>query len=218
MANQYLTETQRLERDRVALKAATTQPEIAKALDAVGFTNEVVAEGQSIFNTTRYVYDQNKREDKETVVSYAQFSGELSELKTTYHRHRRFGKIAFEKDSVILNNLDIIRSTPQAYISFMEVTKTFYSSVIKNDTMEKRLAMFRITPEELVGAYKQIGTVETARVRYLEEVAESQAATDKKDRAFATLDDWMSVFYKVSKIALEHNPQLLEVMGIVVRN
>ena len=53
---------------------------------------------------------------------------------------------------------------------------------------------------------------------YLKEKGESQDATKIKDEVFAKLDDWMSEFYAVAKIALEDNPQLLESLGKLVRS
>jgi hypothetical protein len=53
---------------------------------------------------------------------------------------------------------------------------------------------------------------------YLREKGESQDSTKAKDAAFAKLDDWMSEFYAVAKIALEDNPQLLESLGKFVRS
>jgi len=52
----------------------------------------------------------------------------------------------------------------------------------------------------------------------LREVGESQDATKIKDAAFVKMDDWMSEFYAVAKIALEDNPQLLESLGKLVRS
>jgi hypothetical protein len=63
-----------------------------------------------------------------------------------------------------------------------------------------------------------ITNVEIARSAYLREKGESQDATQLKDKAFANLDDWMSEFYAVAKIALEDSPQLLESLGKLVRN
>ena len=63
-----------------------------------------------------------------------------------------------------------------------------------------------------------ITDLEAARAEYLREKGESQDSTKIKDAAFAKIDDWMSEFYAVAKIALEDNPQLLESLGKLVRS
>ena len=56
-----------------------------------------------------------------------------------------------------------------------------------------------------------------ARARYLKEKGESEAATEEKDIALATMEKWMNKFYAVAKIAMEDKPQLLEALGIIVK-
>jgi len=63
-----------------------------------------------------------------------------------------------------------------------------------------------------------VGEVETARGQYIAERGESQEATLEKDQAFAQIDDWMSDFFAVDKLALEEKPQLLESLGKLVRS
>ena len=76
----------------------------------------------------------------------------------------------------------------------------------------------KITAEQLNAANALIADVETTRADYLREKGESQNATQTKDASFAVLDDWMSEFYAVARIALEDQPQLLEALGLLVRN
>ena len=76
--------------------------------------------------------------------------------------------------------------------------------------------MFAI--EQLNDTIQLIATLEAARSKYLREKGESQDATKLKDKAFGEIDEWMSEFYAVAKIALEENPQLLESLGKFVRS
>jgi hypothetical protein len=52
----------------------------------------------------------------------------------------------------------------------------------------------------------------------LREVGESEDLTQQKDGAFSKLDEWMSEFYAVAKIALEDHPQLLESLGKSIKS
>jgi len=52
----------------------------------------------------------------------------------------------------------------------------------------------------------------------LRELGESQDATQTKDKALAAISIWMRDFYDVAKIALDDSPQLLEVLGLSVKN
>ena len=72
--------------------------------------------------------------------------------------------------------------------------------------------------EEISACITEINAIETTRTLYLKEVGESQEATKTKDKALAELEEWMSDFYAVAKIAMEDQPQLLETLGLLVRS
>jgi len=84
--------------------------------------------------------------------------------------------------------------------------------------METKLARLNVTPAELESTISLIAELELTRAEYLREKGESQDATKTKDKTFGELDEWMSEFYTVGKIALEDSPQLLESLGKFIRS
>tara|TARA_R110002050_G_scaffold89774_1_gene188980 strand:- start:37267 stop:37446 length:180 start_codon:yes stop_codon:yes gene_type:complete len=46
------------------------------------------------------------------------------------------------------------------------------------------------------------------------ESGEAQQATDDRERAMDEIDEWMSLYYTIAKIALANKPQLLEKLGV----
>ena len=49
------------------------------------------------------------------------------------------------------------------------------------------------------------------------EKGQAQAATQKRDAALDDLQDWLSDYLAIAKVALEDNPQLLEGLGVLQR-
>ena len=109
-------------------------------------------------------------------------------------------------------------SLPTAYIKWLETVKKFYAVASADSDIQSKLVRLKITTEELNGTIELITNLELARAEYLREKGESQDATKLKDKAFGEIDDWMSEFYAVAKIALEDSPQLLESLGKFVRS
>jgi hypothetical protein len=213
-----LSEAEALEQYRVSLENVETQTEIASIMAEFGYDEIVIAEGKALFTKTREAYDLNKKEDDETSESYKNFTTLKESLAKTYTLHRKKGKIIFRKDTNTLNKLSLTGSLPTAYIKWLETVKKFYTVASAETEIQTKLIRLKVTTEELNGTILLISNLEQARSEYLREKGESQDATKLKDKAFGEIDDWMSEFYAVSKIALEDNPQLLESLGKFVKS
>ncbi len=213
-----LTDAAALELYRVALENATNQSEIATALADLGYDSAKIDEGKALLATTRSAYDLNQTEDDETSVAYAHFTTKKEELEDIYALHRKKAKVVFRKDAITAEKLTITGSLPKAYVKWIETVKKFYTTAAADTAIQAKLATLKITVEDITAANTKVTELEAARAEYLKEKGESQDATKSKDAAFATMDDWMSEFYAVAKIALEDKPQLLEALGKVIKS
>ncbi len=213
-----LTEAETLEQYRVSLDNVENQSEIATIMAEFGYDTETVGEGKALLAETRLAYDANKTEDDETSEAYGKFSDLKAQLEETYSLHRKKAKVVFRNDVLILDKLAVSGSLPKAYVKWLETAKKFYSVASTDTDLQSKLARLKITTDDLTTASTLISNLEAARADYLREKGESQDSTKIKDAAFVKIDDWMSEFYAVAKIALEDNPQLLESLGKLVRS
>ncbi len=100
----------------------------------------------------------------------------------------------------------------------MQEIKTFYEQAQSHSEAQPLLEKFKINKAAVDAQVAQIQQVETLRAAYEKEKGESQDATQQKNKAFATLSDWVREFYAVAQIALDDRPQLLESIGKFVRS
>lgn len=214
----YFSDVEFIESARVAQQGAKDKTEIATALAEVGYTVEVIAEGEALTQTAITCYETNFREDNETRSSYKTFSNLKNELVQLFRADRKKARIVFRKDPVTLQNLDIHKPEPRVYVDWLQNMKKFYEVAVADASIQFALARLKVTVEGLTANQAKISELEAARVDYLQEEGESQQATKEKDAAIEALSDWMSDFKAVAKIALEDKPQLLESLGIFVRS
>lgn len=211
------SEAQTLENHRVALENAGNQTQVALIMSEYGYDEAKINEGKSVLQSGKDAYDYNKTEHDETSEAYAFFKDKEQSLDTKYRSHRKKAKVVFRKDHLMLEKLALSGSIPTSYVKWLEVVSKFYTIVKVDETIQQKLARLKITPDEILSTFELIGELNHARALYLREKGESQDATAQKDKALAALDDWMSEFYAVAKIALEDHPQLLESLGKVVK-
>ena len=213
-----LSEAGTLEQYRVALDNVENQSVIAGVMAEFGYNSEKINHGKALLAETRQKYDANKTEDDESGAAYQTFSSLKDNLADTYSLHRKKAKVVFRNDSLTMEKLAVTGSMPKAYTKWLETVRRFYSIASADTDIQAKLARLKVTPEDLTAGNAMINELESARAEYLREKGESQDATRIKDAAFAQMDDWMSEFYAVAKIALEDNPQLLESLGKLVRS
>ena len=213
-----LSEAEVLEQYRVSFENVEKQSEIATIMAEFGYDETLLTEGKTLLTKTRQAFDFNKKEDDQTTEAYKNFTELKENLAKTYTLHRKKGKVIFRKEPTTLNKLALTGSLPTAYIKWLETVKKFYTVAAADSDVQSKLVRLKITTEEINGTIQLITNLELARAEYLREKGESQDSTKSKDKAFGEIDDWMSEFYAVAKIALEDNPQLLESLGIFVRS
>lgn len=213
-----LSEAGALEQYRVTLENVEKQPEIAEIMAEFGYDAALLAEGKTLFAQTRESFDFNLKEDDETSEAFNNFVTLRENLAETYTLHRKKGKIIFRKEPTTLERLALSGSLPGAYIKWLETVKKFYAVATIEPAIQAKLIRLKITIEVLIETTQLIADLEEARSAYLREKGESQNATELKEKAFGEIEDWMSEFYAVAKIALEDSPQLLESLGKFVRS
>lgn len=213
-----LTEAEALEQYRVSLDNVEIQPEIATTMAEFGYDSTLIAEGKTLLTETRQIFDLNQTEDDETSEAHTIFKTLKASLEETYSMHRKKAKVIFRNDSKTMDKLAVSGSLPKAYIKWLEVVRKFYSVALKDAGIQSKLVRLKITADDLTAASILVSDLEAARAEYLREKGESQDTTKAKDAAFAKMDDWMSEFYAIAKIALEDKPQLLESLGKFVRS
>ena len=213
-----ISEAKTLEQYRITFDNTELQPQIAATMAEYGYDSTKVAEGKGLYETTRQSFDSNQTETNEASAAYALFETKKDQLDDLYSDHRKKAKVVFRDDSVTADKLEVSGTMPVAYVKWLETVRKFYNTSIADINIQTKLGRLKITTDDLNAAKALIPEVETLRAAYLKEKGESQDATTVKDTAFAKLDSWISEFYAVAKIAMEDNPQLLEALGLVVKN
>jgi hypothetical protein len=100
---------------------------------------------------------------------------------------------------------------------FITMALALFDNAAGTPAIAQRLARFAYTPGRFASERGKIeALIEALRAQESAKGA-PQTATAQRDAAMAALDDEMSTLRRIAKIALKHQPQLLEKLGIVQR-
>lgn len=207
-----------LEKYRVALQNVETQSEISAIMAEYGYDATFIGEGMALLVKARAAYDANKREDDETLDAKMQLDNAIDLLGKNYRQHRKKARVVYLNDPHTLSLLEIDKDVPEAYLTWLETVRKFYSITSSNEAIQQKLARLKLGVNELTDGLNKVAEIEQLRAVYLREVGESQDATKAKDKAMAEIAVWMREFYSVARIALADQSQLLEALGLKVRS
>jgi len=207
-----------LEMYRVALSNAETHPGISEALSGLGYDAEKLVEGNNLLTEAREAFNTCNQERDERMEAYGVFKAKQNLLSKQYTMHRKKAKILFRKDEFLMERLKIARAISSSYVPWIEAVKRFYAEISSSEELQANMLSLNVTAEELADANTKVTELEQARSDFMKEKGQSQDATMNKDSAMEKLNDWMSAFYSVARIAFEKQPQLMEALGKVVKN
>lgn len=183
-----------------------------------GYDDAKIAEGKALYDEARKTFDANIKETREETSASLAFQEKYQNVQKKYSTHRKKARIVFEDNEEALRQLKLKGSAARAIAAAMEEMRAFYQLLDTTPNLLTPLKQLKINEEDIKNQLQELPEVEKAYATYLQEKGESQQATRDKNKAFETLDKWVSKFHKVAKIALEDRPQLLEALGKFVRS
>ena len=199
---------------RLILKNVQEQPQIAAALDALGYDAAAMQVLQSLLDTAVSLSDTQIKEYGEQHAATQAFNASFEQADKAYAAHRKLAKIAFKTDAQRQTDLHLNDRKPQLFTPWYEQARHFYTALLADTAAQTQLAKYKITLEALQAAQAEVEQTMTMKTSQEREKGEAQAATQERNVAIAALDEWVADFKVVARIALEDNPQLLEALGL----
>ena len=203
-----------LARAQLAIDAALASPEIQGFLAPLGYPLETLQAGRALYEAAAAAQQNQKMQYAEQIGATSELDRLRETANTTYMRHLAIARVAFKNDPMAQSALVLNGERKRNFAGWLAQTQQFYGSLSEDARLQEPLARFSITPEVVAEARAQIQAVLDANVARETERGEAQRSTQDRDLALDALQDWMSDFLAIARVALEPDPQLLEALGI----
>ncbi|NQT24065.1 hypothetical protein HQ585_01790 [candidate division KSB1 bacterium] len=216
MANKNMNIDERLTRAQVAIDNALSDEPIKTLLTPFGYDDAKLNEGKTLIEQTVTL---NQKQDKEYGEQFAA-TQELHALQTTAHKQYmdavELARIKFRDNVKAWQALGLNGSRKKSLSGWVEQATKFYSNLLADSDLITAMSGFGYTQEKLQAELSQVQAVPAANANQAKETGEAQAATKERDAALDDLDQWMSDFKTVAKIALKDHDQWIEKLGLAV--
>ncbi len=202
-----------LEKYRIALAKAESNPGIVKALAKLGYVSETLEEGKALLKTTRKLYDANILLKDEFSNAYNEWLSEKENLDRIFRTHRNKARLIFRNEPIVADILAISGKYPRVYVTWLETVRKFYREATGDKEIQHRLQRINLSIKEIEEGQEIFMKVLDLRAKYFLLKGDSKNSIMIKNDAFMKINDWMREFYGVAKLALAKDPELLEALG-----
>ena len=189
------------------------QPRVKAAMAAYGYTPARYEEGQSLLNQLLMLEQVKKDEYRAKEQIARNLLDNEREMHQRFLEHRTLAKWIFRQDVDNYRRLELFRPIAGQQATKISQIQQFYREVLKSPSLFTRHGLPKA---ELEQAQSMIEAIVEARRERQQKAGEAQHATQQRDEARRALRTWVSDFRTVARVALREEPQLLEVLGMMV--
>ncbi len=200
---------------QVAIENASGNKVINTALTQFGYDNAKLIRGKNLYNDAITKQSKQKQEYGDQYQATDDLDATKAEANALYMKHVKIARIALNGKRGAWQALDLDGRRKQTFSGWVSQATVFYTNAQADKAIMASLAKFGITTKDLNDGLEKAKEVGSKLATQLKEKGEAQDATQVRDKAFDDLQDWMSDFIAIARIALEDQPQMLEVLGII---
>lgn len=200
---------------QVAINNTLSTPEILAIVSEFGYTEAELTKGQKLYDAALAAQQAQQKEYSEQKSSTDQAETLRNQLHEEYMVHLKLARIALDKQPALGQQLALNGRRKQTFAGWLMQVEQFYTNSLNTPGVLEALDRFKLTPEKLAATQAKLPELIAAKDQNEKEKSEAQRATQLRDEAIDALDEWLSDYIAVARIALAQDPQRLEALGIV---
>ncbi len=218
MNTSELTIEQLLYEAGVRINNSLSDAKVLNAVSAMGYTETKLNEGAALLAETTALVETQKKEYGEVDEAQSVFETERSAANKTYMEVLSICRVAFKNDVRAATTLELNGRRARTISGWLKQTTGFYRALLENEEWKAALAVYGQSEEKLATQLAAIEQVAKTSEAVKKEKGDAQNATQERDEKLEELAEWVSDYEVIARIALADKPQLLEKLGIVVKN
>lgn len=213
--SKWVTMDEWIARFRLAFTNAQL-PEIMPVLSTVGYTPEILNDYLKETDELASLSQQQKKEYGEQYEEADKFEKQRAEIDSTFRTQRALLKIIFKNNIKNQTTLELNTRVKTAYGAWEQMIENFYAQIKASPELTEEVKKVSITEEVMDDVLDKLHALRSTKKSHRKELAEAQAATEARDKAFDELYPKYRELMDYAKILLSDN-QSLEALGIVVK-
>lgn len=191
---------------------------IKQTVGQFGYTEPKLTEGQTLLGTVETLQQNQSKEYGEQYQAKSELDIKRKQTHGGYMDLITICRIALRDDVGAQQGLGLNQTRKASYSGWLAQALLFCNNLIANPDYTLKLEQFGQNIEKIQTIKTAILETQVLNEKYNSEKGEAQQATKDRDKKIDELNQWISDYTKIVRIALKDRPQLLEKLGILVRS
>ena len=209
------SEASRLTSARLIISNALEPPVMSERLAPFGYDLTRIREGEALLNTAEQLIARHNKEYGDQYAATEALKEQYATARESYIEHVRLARIAKKKHSTLEGSLQLKGERKNTISGWLAQASVFYVNALTVPEIKEALSFYGIDEAALKLGNAQVEAVAAALAEQKSLISVAQATTQEKNKAMAALDNWVSDFKSIARIALKDDAQLLEAFGII---
>ncbi len=201
----------------IAIHNTLEDQEIAALVALYGYGPDKMAEGQALLDRANGAVQAQVAATGGCQTATAELTRITKEAYLAYQGLREVARAAFGRRSPTLTTLGLNRRIPSRQGEFVTMATALFDNVLGSPDLSAAVGRY-YTNDRLAAEKAKITAMDAALKARAAAKGQAQQATQDQHAAVATLQSWIGAFRRVARVALHDQPQLLEKLGVLVRN
>ena len=203
---------------QIAIENALNDEEIAPLLTAYGYDVTKLNVGNALRQAAMQEVQRQVEEYGDQFTATDIVNQAWQQANAEYMKHVKIARVAFKNERGAFQKLALDGQRKRTLSGWLGQARQCYSNALSDTHVQNVLLGFGIDVAALTAAQALVDAAEQASAAQESEKGDAQQATLERNKAMQALDAWMSDFIAIARIALAGKPQLLEKLGVQVKN
>jgi hypothetical protein len=195
-----------------------THETMQKAVAKYGYTPSKMAEGKLLLDRANKLNADFYKYQGKLRAAFAARNAEKEKAKAHYRDYVNLAQVALKNNYVAQSTLELDVRKSRTHSGWVIQTKNFYRNLLKEPAWLKEMAKKGVSKTTLRAGLAEVEQVEKYAEIVKRAIGEAKNATKERNKVFKELSDWITDFEVIVRIAMAETPQLLEMLGIVVKS
>lgn len=214
----YMSVEEKLNRIRIATTNVLANAELTDLVAKRGYSKVELLKVRSLINEAERLAASQKSQYGDKYKSTDDFAASFDSIISEYRDHVVLARVALGYNKGEMEKLQLNGQRKKSKTGLINQAKCFYINALSSTEVRVSLAKKGITEEELITTKSKIDGLDSMQADKYDKKGAAESATQLRNNVIDELMEWYSGFKKIARVALKNKPQMLEILGISVKN